>query len=54
MRPEYAAARPGEQSRSVISPARAGKELGWKPEVGLDKGLRRTFEFFRGRVAQAR
>lgn len=54
IRPEYAPARPGEQSRSVISPARAGRELGWKPEVSLDDGLRRTFEFFRGRVARGR
>ena len=54
MPPEYAPARPGEQSRSVISPARAGRELGWKPEVGLEDGLRRTFEYFRDRVARAR
>jgi UDP-glucose 4-epimerase len=54
IRPEYAPARPGEQSRSVISPARAARELGWKPEVSLGDGLKRTFEFFRGRVARAR
>ncbi len=29
--PEYAPARPGEQSRSVISPARAGELLNWRP-----------------------
>jgi len=54
IRPEYAPGRPGEQSRSVISPARAERELGWKPEVSLGDGLKRTFEFFRGQVARAR
>src|SRR5262249_38739062 len=45
--PSYAAMRPGEQSRSVISPARAAAELGWRPEVSLNEGLDRTFRFFR-------
>jgi dTDP-glucose 4,6-dehydratase len=38
----FAPARPGEQSRSSISPARAKRELGWEPHVGIDEGLRRT------------
>ncbi len=45
--PIFAAMRSGEQRRSVISPARAAAELGWKPEVELDEGLRRTFESFK-------
>jgi UDP-glucose 4-epimerase len=45
--PSYAALRAGEQRRSVISPARAGAELGWRPEVSLNEGLDRTFQFFR-------
>jgi UDP-glucose 4-epimerase len=44
--PTYAPARPGEQSRSVISPGRAMKELNWRPEVPLNEGLKRTFRFF--------
>jgi UDP-glucose 4-epimerase len=51
--PTYAAARAGEQRRSIISPARAAQVLGWKPRVTLAQGLKRTFEFFAGRVAQA-
>ncbi len=51
--PSYAPARPGEQRRSVISPARAGQVLGWRPEVTLDDGLERTFKFFRDRFAQS-
>jgi UDP-glucose 4-epimerase len=53
MAPTYAPGRPGEQRRSVILPARAAKELGWRPEVALDDGLKRTFDFFRKRLAQA-
>lgn len=52
--PAYAPARPGEQSRSVISPARAARELNWRPEVALGEGLKRTYAFFQQRVAQAR
>jgi UDP-glucose 4-epimerase len=50
--PSYAAERPGEQRRSVISPARAGQALGWRPDVTLDEGLKRTFTFFKERFAQ--
>ena len=51
--PLYAPARPGEQRRSVISPARAAQGLGWRPEVTLDEGLKRTFTFFKERFAQS-
>jgi len=50
--PEYAPQRPGEQMRSVISPARAAELLGWKPEVGLGDGLDRTFRYFRDQRAR--
>jgi UDP-glucose 4-epimerase len=43
----YAAMRPGEQRRSVISPERAATKLGWRPEVSLNDGLERTFQFFK-------
>lgn len=44
---EHAAARPGEQKRSVISPARAAKELGWRPEKKLADGLEETYKYFK-------
>lgn len=44
---EHAAARPGEQKRSVISPARAAKELGWRPEKKLADGLEATYKYFK-------
>jgi UDP-glucose 4-epimerase len=49
--PTFAAMRPGEQRRSVISPARAATELGWQPKVTLEDGLKRTFESFKSNSA---
>ena len=43
---QHAPARPGEQRRSCLSPARAEQVLGWKPSVTLAEGLGRTFRFF--------
>ncbi len=40
-------AKPGEQLRSCLSYSKAEKYLGWKPEVGLNLGLRNTVEYFR-------
>jgi UDP-glucose 4-epimerase len=47
--PEYGPARLGEQKRSCISPAAAGRALGWRPEVALADGLARTLEWFRAK-----
>ncbi len=44
---EYGPAKPGEQRRSVISPARAAAVLGWRPEVDLKAGLARSVDWFR-------
>ncbi len=51
--PEYAPARAGEQSRSVISPARAEALLKWRPEVDLAHGLDQTFTYFKERGAKS-
>ncbi len=42
--PEMAPARLGELERSVLDASLAERELGWTPEVGLEEGLRRTWE----------
>jgi UDP-glucose 4-epimerase len=37
-------ARLGEVQRSVLDVSRAERELGWRPEIGLEEGLRLTWE----------
>jgi len=49
--PEYAEARPGEIARSVIDPALAERELGWRAEQSLESGLRLTWENLQEAVA---
>src|SRR5262249_49863689 len=44
-------AKAGEQKRSVVDIRRAAAVFGWRPEVDLREGLRRTVEFFRQRSA---
>ena len=51
---QHAAARPGEQKRSVISPARAERELGWRAEKKLADGLEETFNYFKQQRARSR
>lgn len=45
-RPEYAAAKPGEQLRSSIDAAKAARVLRWRPEVELFDGLAKTLDYF--------
>ena len=42
--PEHAPARTGEVQRISIDPARAERELGWRPQMGLAEGLRVTLD----------
>ena len=44
-------AKPGEQSRSVLDPAKARATLGWSPAMPLADGLARTVAYFRERMA---
>jgi UDP-glucose 4-epimerase len=39
----------GEQRRSCLDASAAARVLGWRPEVGIEDGLRRTLEWFRAR-----
>jgi UDP-glucose 4-epimerase len=42
--PELAPPRTGEVQRISLDPARAQRELGWRPETGLGEGLRLTLD----------
>jgi UDP-glucose 4-epimerase len=43
-KPEFAPPRTGEVQRISIDPARAERELGWTPQMGLSEGLRVTLD----------
>ncbi|HET7045131.1 MAG TPA: NAD-dependent epimerase/dehydratase family protein [Gaiellaceae bacterium] len=47
--PRYEAARLGDARRSVLDASRAARELGWRPRVPLEDGLRRTWAWTSGR-----
>jgi UDP-glucose 4-epimerase len=44
---EHAAAKPGEQRRSVLDATRAKTLLGWSARTALDEGLTQTVQWFR-------
>jgi UDP-glucose 4-epimerase len=47
LRASHGPAKPGEQRRSVVSPALAKRVLGWEPQVSLRDGIAETVRFFR-------
>jgi dTDP-glucose 4,6-dehydratase len=44
----FVADRPGHDARYAIDPTRIRTELGWRPSVTVDEGLRRTVEWYLG------
>ena len=44
---EYVKDRPGQDRRYAINHSKITRELGWKPEVSLEEGLRETVSWFR-------
>jgi UDP-glucose 4-epimerase len=48
--PTFAFAREGDVRRSALDVSLAATALGWRPEVSLDEGLRRTWEWMRSRT----
>ncbi len=47
---EYVAPRAGELFRSCLDVGKAGRELGWTPQVSFDQGLGQLAEWFEGMV----
>jgi UDP-glucose 4-epimerase len=47
--PHHGPAKPGEQRHSCLDISRAVEVLGWRPQVDLDEGMRRTVAYFRER-----
>jgi UDP-glucose 4-epimerase len=43
LQPQLADLRPGELQRSCLDVSRAERELGWRAEVPIEEGLRRTY-----------
>jgi UDP-glucose 4-epimerase len=46
----YKPPRAGELIRSSLDVEKAAKKLGWKAEVSLKQGLKKTIDFFRGKT----
>jgi UDP-glucose 4-epimerase len=44
--PEHGPPKPGEQERSSVDPSKSEELLNWRPEVGLEAGLKETLRFF--------
>ena len=44
LEPELAELRPGELQKSRLDISHAASELGWRPQVSIQEGLRRTYE----------
>lgn len=47
--PGHGPAKAGEQQRSCLDISRASEVLGWSPQITLEAGLSRTFDWFRRR-----
>jgi len=51
---QHTKAKAGEQQRSVISYKKIESELGWKPTVQLEEGLRLTVEYFKKKYSEVK
>jgi len=46
--PDHAEARTGEVQASALDPTQAARTLGWKPDIDLTEGIKRTVDWLRG------
>lgn len=47
---EVAAERPGKDQAYLMDASKAGRELGWKPQFGFDKGVAQTIDWIKGNL----
>jgi len=52
LRPDFAAARPGELLRSVVAVERAAADLGWRAQMPLSGGVERVYRWIEGGAAE--
>jgi UDP-glucose 4-epimerase len=50
-KPQHGPPRPGDLRSNVISAGKAAEQLGWRPRIEFDEGLRQTVEWFADRIA---
>lgn len=50
VKPEYASPRIGEIKRISLDGEKAKKELGFAPKYSLEEGIRKTIEWYRGKI----
>ncbi|HHY39229.1 MAG TPA: NAD-dependent epimerase/dehydratase family protein [Clostridia bacterium] len=48
--PQYGPPRPGDLKTSVLDPSLAKEIFGWEPKTPLREGLKKTVEWFKGRI----
>jgi UDP-glucose 4-epimerase len=49
LEPEQASLQPGELRASALDVSAIERELGWRPTISVEEGLRRTFDWYRAR-----
>src|SRR5438034_2253986 len=54
LEPRFEDARLGDVRRSVLDVSLAERKLGWRPEVGLEEGLRLTWQSLHARSEERR
>ncbi len=52
LEPRFGPARKGDVYRIALDNTRAGEQLGWRPRILLEEGLRLTVDYFRDQIAR--